>query len=457
MSINICRDNQDPFYRYKMPPIVSKIEGRGNGIKTAVVNTADVARALARPPMYVTKFFGLELGAQTSVNEATDRYMVNGAHDSAKLQDLLDVFIQKFVLCKACKNPETDIVITKDQLLYRDCKACGKRSPIDIAHKLSGVILKNPPPASGGGSGGKKAGAKKTKKDRRAEKAEKASKGGDDDDDDDDDDELTRRIQAEASALPRANGGDDNSGGDDDDDNDEWAADTSEEAVRARVKALESQVGSIVLNGGEDDEEDGGDDVYTQLGNWILERSADDKPSNVEVFKKMTELGIDRKHRTLQVLAQSLFDADILKQIVPRAPLLKKLMQGGPNHEKAFLRGTERFLAIDHPELIPSISKILHQFYENDIVSEEAIVYWGSHVSKKHVEKDAARKIRKAAQPFLTWLAEAEEDDDDDDDDDEALIRERQQIADTAALGSGNLLLDRYFKLEIGFGEFWER
>ena len=100
--INICRDNTDPFYRYKMPPIQSKTEGRGNGIKTAIVNLAEVARALNRPPAYLVKFFGYELGAQTQI--LNDRYLVNGAHDSNELQDSLDGFINKFVLCGSCKT-----------------------------------------------------------------------------------------------------------------------------------------------------------------------------------------------------------------------------------------------------------------------------------------------------------------------------------------------------------------
>ncbi|KAK9247962.1 domain found in IF2B/IF5-domain-containing protein [Lipomyces tetrasporus] len=400
MSINICRDNQDPFYRYKMPPIISKVEGRGNGIKTAVVNNADVARALARPPMYVTKFFGVELGAQTSVNEATDRYMVNGAHDAAKLQDLLDIFINKFVLCKACKNPETDIVITKDQMLYRDCKACGKRSPIDLSHKLSGVILKNPPASVGkkGSSGGKK-----SKKDRKDKEKDKNDDADDAEDGEGSDDELTKRIAAEASSLPLTQAA---TGGDEEDD-DDWAVDTSEEAVRARVKELEGQMGAFVI--GDDDETDGSD-IYSQLGNWILEQPA--KSNNVEVFMKIKELGIENKHRTLQVLAQTLFDKDILKQnqIKYRAPLLKKLMTG-ENHEKAFLGGTERFIGLEHPELIPSVPTILHQYYSCDIVSETAILKWGSRASKKYVDKDISKKVRKAAQPFLTWLEEAESED----------------------------------------------
>ena len=38
------------------------------------------------------------------------RYIVNGAHESEKLQDLLDGFIIKFVLCPECDNPETVLV-----------------------------------------------------------------------------------------------------------------------------------------------------------------------------------------------------------------------------------------------------------------------------------------------------------------------------------------------------------
>jgi len=91
-----------------MPILLTKIEGKGNGIKTVIPNMSDVSRALSRPPAYPTKFFGCELGAQTSFDDRTDRYIVNGAHDATKLRELLDVFIEKFVLCKSCKNPETE-------------------------------------------------------------------------------------------------------------------------------------------------------------------------------------------------------------------------------------------------------------------------------------------------------------------------------------------------------------
>lgn len=57
-----------------------------------------------------TKYFGCELGAQTQFDAKNDRYIVNGSHEANKLQDMLDGFIRKFVLCSECDNPETDLV-----------------------------------------------------------------------------------------------------------------------------------------------------------------------------------------------------------------------------------------------------------------------------------------------------------------------------------------------------------
>ena len=56
------------------------------------------------------KYFGCELGAQVQFDLKNDRYIVNGSHEAVKLQDLLDGFIKKFVLCQGCDNPETKLV-----------------------------------------------------------------------------------------------------------------------------------------------------------------------------------------------------------------------------------------------------------------------------------------------------------------------------------------------------------
>lgn len=96
---------------------IFQVEGKGNGIKTVIANMSEIAKALNRPPTYPTKYFGCELGAQTQFDFKNERFIVNGEHDAQKLQDLLDGFIKRFVLCTECENPETSLV--KDFLVFR--------------------------------------------------------------------------------------------------------------------------------------------------------------------------------------------------------------------------------------------------------------------------------------------------------------------------------------------------
>lgn len=386
-TLNIGGNERDRFYRYKMPKLISKIEGKGNGIKTVVPNMSDIARSLSRPPTYPTKFFGCELGAQVKTDEKTDRYIVNGAHDAPKLQELLDVFIKKFVLCGGCSNPETDLIITgknaNNQKIILDCKACGQRTEVDMRHKLVTYILKHPPtPIKGKGKKEKKS---KKNGDEEAESPTSPTRG---DSAEGSDDELTKRIVAEAAELPTA---------DQDADDDNWAVDTSAEAVAERMKDLSIDI--------EDDLE-----PHESLDVWLKENSG---AKNNDIYKKIKELGISKEtDLVLKYLVINLFPEDsqkietIEKQIHKRGKLFQKFISSADD-QLALLKATEGLL-VQREELMESkiLNVILMNYYQHDLLEEEVFKAW-------IVDKAINQEIRDKAKPFAKWLEEAEEDDDD--------------------------------------------
>ncbi|KAK7964997.1 eukaryotic translation initiation factor 5 protein [Apiospora saccharicola] len=388
------KKGDDKFYRYKMQRIQVKVEGKGNGIKTVVVNLSNVAQSLARPGSYKSLF----------------------------------TFIEKYVLCDDCGNPETDITI-KDDVVRKDCKACGARSRPLPHSNLINFILKTQPKK------GKK--EKKTKAERQAARRAKqqglqngngkdSGSGGDDgsengsneigDEEIDagSDDEFTRRITADAQVIDTPKEIKD----------DEWAVDMSEKAVKARQNQLPSEFREKLVLEEDEEAEGGGNTAYDELGNWVLEQAKAkgiDKLDDIEVYKKAKELGIETKHRTVMVLAQTLFNENIAAQIPKRAGIFKLLVKDpedaekiSERHEKALLGGIERLLATtgkEHKLLTPDIisNKILYQMYDKDLFSEEFIRRWGSKASKKHCDLATSREIRRAAEPFLKWLDEADE------------------------------------------------
>ena len=140
--INVNNGVRDPFYRYKMPKVQIKVEGNGKGAKTVVVNTTEIAKALDRPPMYLTKYLGYTLCVQVNHDTRTDRHIVSGVHTSNKIQGLFYGFIQKYVLCPECKNPETDLSEKKNSITIT-CRACGNRGAVRVIDKISTYILKS--------------------------------------------------------------------------------------------------------------------------------------------------------------------------------------------------------------------------------------------------------------------------------------------------------------------------
>ncbi|XP_067941506.1 eukaryotic translation initiation factor 5-like [Watersipora subatra] len=388
--INVNRSNPDVFYRYKMPKLIAKVEGKGNGIKTVICNMSDIGKALYRPATYPTKFFGCELGAQTTFDHKRDRYIVNGSHEAEKLQDLLDGFIKKFVLCPECENPETVFSVhTKAQTIGQSCRACGYSGKLDMRHKLTTFILKNPPesPQEGGVK----------KKSKKGE-----STGGEEGDSPDEN-------GASESQQPSKNGVYDN------EEDIDWGEDVSEEAQQKRMLELSSAAASLAVTADLEKTPQERADLFFKYVKTKKAESGDGKlsPSYRLIVAEAERL--EMKDKAVLILAELLLSADILKDLKDHRALFLSFTGENDKAQKYLLGAFEKLVGTEfHDQLIGKTAVILKTMYDLDLVDEETFLEWGKKVSRKYVNKEVGQEIHAKAEPFLKWLKEAEEEDSED-------------------------------------------
>lgn len=136
--IDINKSTQDAHYRYKMPKLIIKHEGKNTGIKTILTNLPEISISLKRNPEHILKFLSYELNVQTKIDK--NKYIINGKHEQETLQKLIFLFIDKFVLCSLCENPETFFI--NSTLFEMECLACGNRTEVP-EHKIKQVFIKD--------------------------------------------------------------------------------------------------------------------------------------------------------------------------------------------------------------------------------------------------------------------------------------------------------------------------
>ncbi|KAL3640407.1 Eukaryotic translation initiation factor 5A-1 [Castilleja foliolosa] len=425
-------NSDDAFYRYKMPRMITKIEGRGNGIKTNVVNMVDIAKALARPPSYTTKYFGCELGAQSKFDEKTGTSLVNGSHDTSKLASLLENFIKKYVQCYGCGNPETEVLITKNQMVQLKCAACGFLSDVDMRDKLTSFILKNPPEA--------KKGSKDKKAMRRAEK-ERLKEG-------EAADEVQKKLKKDvknkgsskdglSKAKKKAGSSDEEHNSpprrqavekveddEDDDDDIEWQTDTSLEAAKKSIQEQLTAVTADMVMLTTDEKEKkpkAADRVHnspkaengkTKTNHEILVEEIKEnikkgiKASEFPLFLQSLSLGSAQEVMT--ALYEALVDGvekGFAKEIIKKKGYLAAAATQYEESELLLLRAIEEFSKKANTNAVKEIALVLKVLYDGDVLEEENIVQWYEEGVAGN-NKDSS--VWKNTKPFVEWLQSAE-------------------------------------------------
>uniref|UniRef100_A0A453NBM1 W2 domain-containing protein n=1 Tax=Aegilops tauschii subsp. strangulata TaxID=200361 RepID=A0A453NBM1_AEGTS len=399
---NIGASNKDDaFYRYKMPRMLTKIEGRGNGIKTNIVNMVDIAKALARPASYTTKYFGCELGAQSKFDEKTGISLVNGAHDTSKLAGLLENFIKKYVQCYGCGNPETEVLISKKEMI--------SLKEGEAADEEMKKLKKD----------GKKKGAS-SKESTAKGVAKKKGAGGSDEE----------HVSSPRDADFAAAADDD----DDDDDDVQWATDTSAEAARKRMEEqLSAATAEMVMLATEETEkkkkqaqhkEDGanGTSKAEETSNG-KQNGAKATPYDELVEEIKASLAnaataaqlkgvLSSSTLPLKDMMDALFEAlfhgagkGFAKDVVKN----KKYLAAAVPDEAAqmlLLQSIEAFCGKCSAEALKELPVVLKALYDGDVLEEETIVQWYNEA----VAAGKDSQVVKNAKPVVEWLQSAESD-----------------------------------------------
>mmetsp|Transcript_26203 Transcript_26203/g.37564 ORF Transcript_26203/g.37564 Transcript_26203/m.37564 type:complete len:408 (+) Transcript_26203:434-1657(+) len=389
----------DPAYRYKMPTVFGKIEGRGNGIKTVIPNITDVGLSLHRSPAEVNKFFGCELGAQSSYSTDTDRAVVNGAHTDAVLQQLMHKYIELFVLCPNCRLPETQYKIKSD-CIWHKCAACGAKDMVDMQHKLCTFILAQDKKAK-----------QEAKKSDKKDKKDRKENGKDEQDD----------------------GGKKNKKMEKDPEHKEKKKKDKKEKKEKKSKKQEG-LNTNDVDGLVDDTEDlsledspGLDDAGVMDAAVVATVKFLDHNSDASV-KDIVEFVVN------QQMASSLLSKDkihiyvrsVLKpeDITPEffkkkainqyIPVIRAITNNSVIMERHLIGALESLCSnIDNTK---AFALLIKELYEQDALEEDTIIEWAAEGRTEYtldeIDEESRAALRAEAEPIVAWL----QDDDDDSD-----------------------------------------
>lgn len=400
----------DPSYRYKMPRVVGKVEGRGNGIKTVLMNVTDVAASLNREAPEITKFFGCELGSQTTYAADTDRAIVNGAHRDQDLQNHLSRYIEYFVLCKNCRLPETHYKI-KDGMISQKCLACGAKESVDMTHKLTTFILAQHKKAKEAA----KSDAKGDKKDKKKDKADKAEKG-----------EKEKTDKPEKEKKDKKKDKADKEGGEEE--TPEERAERKKEKARKKALKEAGAVGENVFGISADaEEEEESDSKAADEGMERLKLFLSANPSATveqltDELRNIQTMASLRPADRIIIYLGAVFTEQMvqLNEVATNAKVLRALA-GSAIQQRHLIAAFEWLCGTKYPTKVKFFPILLKQLLDEELVEEDTFLAWAADFTRNEYSAeqsmvclDTLEALKASAQPFITWLMEAEEEGSDD-------------------------------------------
>ncbi|MCD6279863.1 translation initiation factor IF-2 subunit beta [Candidatus Micrarchaeota archaeon] len=109
--------------RFQVPEL--RISQEGN--KTIIHNFDVVLNKLRRDPQLLSKFLSKELAVPTTIDGP--RLILHAKILRRLIEDKLNKFVKKYVICSVCGKPDT-VIKEFHGVKMLICEACGARTPI---------------------------------------------------------------------------------------------------------------------------------------------------------------------------------------------------------------------------------------------------------------------------------------------------------------------------------------
>ncbi|MFH0906604.1 MAG: translation initiation factor IF-2 subunit beta [archaeon] len=109
--------------RFELPTVNSIIQGK----QTIWKNFSKCAKDLNRDENQLYKFIMKEISTASTITNQT--LMLSGVFNNSKLNQILTKYINSFVLCSACKKPDT-VISSQNNVKVLKCTACGAVSAL---------------------------------------------------------------------------------------------------------------------------------------------------------------------------------------------------------------------------------------------------------------------------------------------------------------------------------------
>ena len=115
---------EDLNNRYKFDDSIVKIV-HSKGDYTKITNLTKIAEQLSQPEIVLLRFLGKIHGS----NIFEDKNSISGKISKEKIDEYLDIYIENFIICPKCTNPETIPFLEgekKNIILKIKCGACSE-------------------------------------------------------------------------------------------------------------------------------------------------------------------------------------------------------------------------------------------------------------------------------------------------------------------------------------------